>query len=317
MGRFSVRRGGRKPLWTPSVYTIADDTFRGELVERWKRRLAARLKVWSQYKTFCEINHLDPLKDESAEKVLAQWRNTKLVASSIRTNFRHLRAAIFRARRGESLDLGQNIPDLLSDVNLQAARYRGKHAKDINVEALEEAILLACTSEDDKSLQRKFAAMLLCGLRGSDFLEVASGELRVSAHRCTLDVNVSKNHRAPDCKAVLNLSHKMQGVWRPGLASLLIGRTMSFMKEDFNTRTVRNFFQARGISGVSSYTLRRSYCHRVIEFCTDEQGRIDWVAATRLTLHKSVKSLMTAYSKKARDHFSDSSSDSPEDVEDS
>jgi len=310
MGKYSVRRRGRAPMWQPGVFTNGDDIFREELRERWKKRMAARIQVWTQYREFCDINDCDPLRDTSAELILAQWRNSKLQPSSIRTKFRHLRSSILRARRGEALDQGQNLIDLLSDVNLQAARHRSGHAKDFKVEVLEEAIMRECTSESDEELQRKYAAMLLCGLRGSDFLEVASGELRVSGNRCSLDVNVSKNHRSPDCRAVLNLTDKMKGLWRERLIPCLRGRTLQFSKGDFDVRTVRGFFKARGISGVSAYTLRRSYCHRAIEFCTDSSGKIDWLAATRLTLHKNVKSLMAAYSMKARDHFENSSSES-------
>ena len=63
------------------------------------------------------------------------------------------------------------------------------------------------------------------------------------------------------------------------------------------------FFELHGsderFKKMTSYTLRRNYCHRAIDYCTRDDGSVDWDKAIQYTLHKSEKTLRASYEKRA------------------
>jgi hypothetical protein len=55
------------------------------------------------------------------------------------------------------------------------------------------------------------------------------------------------------------------------------------------------------VKKITSYTLRRNFCHRAIEYCRRTDGSVDWAKAIQYTLHKNERSLRAAYEKRAAD----------------
>ena len=317
MGKYSrPRRQGRPALWLPGVITKAVEDGREELLLAWRKKNAARLKVWSNYQEFCQLNDF-ALNDKAAVlAILASWRVSPLARTSIRTSFRHLKSMFFAHARGENVAT-PSISDLYKISGVDAARQIRRHAIDVSIDVLEDFI---CNAPRGR-LRTVCAFLTLSGLRTCDFEALrlqAHPQVHVASSKFSVDVDVAKNRQDPESRTQLRITSKMApDLWRDRLVDILLRDRdlLEFRKED--TRDLGAFFAACGMpdSGdrqVTSYTLRRNFCHRAIRYCTNEDGSVDWEKAISFTLHKSVASLKASYAKRITDEPSDDSSEEGE-----
>ena len=329
MPRYEVARRGRRPLWIPGVLTIEENGFASELVEEWKKATAQVARDWQGYVEFCRLNQLAVQVERSLLLYLASLRGSKLEASSTASKFRNV-VSLWRRFKNllQDLDYDEALQEVMEQpsaarlVKMQdqlGARHRTRHAVDATVEQLEEIIVSAPRSRPRVVI----AFLVLTGLRlGADCLWLQPEDIFMRQGKdFAVDIDKSKNrHKAAD-RITLNIPFQAgeQGglLWRPRLVDIIVAdrSLLSFRATD--AKGIGTFFEsltpepadAGRVRHFTTYTLRRNFFHRVIEFCTDAQGIIDWERAILFTLHKKISTLQAAYAKRARDRNAEWSED--------
>lgn len=289
------------------MITIAEQKEKDALKARWLEEKGPAIKVMQEYLSFCQVNSLQDDED-SVLALFSSWRCSGRVATTIYTSMRHLRTMLHEYRiRGPICMEIPSVEALLRMAAVDAARFRGRHAVDLDIETLEEALVSAPSSR----LRAFFCFLTVTGLRGCDLAEIQGAlEISVGSHHLAVDIGVTKNRRNPESKALLRITDACGLLWRPRLMALLredrqflSGLTSSYKSD---VRGLSTFFQLYGRKDVSfekatSYTLRRNFCHRVILLCTRSDGTVDWERAIQFTLHKRPATLAAAYAKRAQE----------------
>jgi len=222
MGKYSrPRRQGRPALWLPGVITKAVEDGREELLLAWRKKNAARLKVWGNYQEFCQLNDF-ALNDKAAVlAILASWRVSPLARTSIRTSFRHLKSMFFAHARGENVAT-PSINDLYKISGVDAARQIRRHAIDVSIDVLEDFI---CNAPRGR-LRTVCAFLTLSGLRTCDFEALrlqAHPQVHVASSKFSVDVDVAKNRQDPESRTQLRITSKMApDLWRDRLVDILL-----------------------------------------------------------------------------------------------
>jgi hypothetical protein len=211
----------------------------------------------------------------------------------------------FRYKRCEDLEV-PSISELYKIQSFDAAREKRSHAVDVSIDELEDAL----TSAPSSRLRAVFAFLTFTGLRGVDFnylCQQGTESVSICRQHIKVDVAVGKNRRDPESRVTLHLSPAMQCLWRPRLLKILMldKGLLAFHAADLHG--LATFFEMHGLSSrvqgkkLTTYSLRRCFCHRAIEQCKREDGSTDWERAIGFTLHKSASSLRSAYAMKASD----------------
>ena len=199
-----------------------------------------------------------------------------------------------------------SIADLYKICLFDAARHRTRHAVNVGIASVEDAICSAPTGR----VRADYAFLTMSGLRGADFEKlhlVEAPQIRVTPTSLEVDVDVAKNRRDPESKTNLRITDKMTPhLWRPRLVEVLRADRQSLEFRASDLRGVGSFFELQdlrieGGRQATSYTLRRSFCHRAIAYCTRPDDTVDWEKAITFTLHKNVNSLKAAYAEKVAD----------------
>lgn len=281
---------GRKKLYTPHLITFAEwlrvNAFAGCLGNKDAKR------DLDDFKSFCQINTM-PTDASSFAAYAALLLEHKMDPGSILSKQKNIQSEL---RNDGKITWYQ----VKKELSLRKARLGRKHAVDATTPDLAQ-ILNNCPSCIPRT---RLIIMYLTGARNADLEEQRDGTWYIAplddSVQIKMEVLVAKARRLPEDHTTLTLSGRAVPWnllspsakndalhWKPSAQKCTTADLLIWMK--------------RNVQGLTSYSFRRNYVHRMVEMFTGADDIVCWKNVMEKTLHFSERTIKASYMKHTSD----------------
>ena len=171
------------------------------------------------------------------------------------------------------------------------------HARDITVaEGLDIFSKLSGGAKVTAWMQLNFGTRVADGLRvARDQMRIEAGDEVNPLGYVTLWFRMTKNRRCVKNRFSVRLP--LFTICPPEvIAALKIGPKDIMATMDLDAYNAALKHVCPGVDGLTSYSFRRLFVHRMMERCKSDEGLVDWLDVIKLTGHLKVETVRTSYS---------------------
>jgi hypothetical protein len=251
-------------------------------MERLTKKQTAWMDAGTEYIEHCRLNDADPACPLSLCMYVVSLSRYK--SSTQADRVKSVRKYLRRSGFTEKVYKGVTMHDVLSDVNVQAAKERVKKAPYVELSNLIKFII-----EQEPSRVRCRAAFLLCtGLRNAD---ASYGPATTwGSKELAVVVSVSKNRRQQRHRATLRLPYEHSILAALGEQIRSLAR-----KDDLQPLSTYALNKWLRPLCATSYSIRRCYVNYAIEEHRKNDGTVMWESVKQRTLHFSSDTIQAYY----------------------
>lgn len=285
----------RKKYYKPAIITLREFQQFQSLVSSIERQRKQQISVFSDYKSFCTKNGLEPQLATSAGRFCGALEVAGYDPGTIGTRLDYILGEMARERGG-----GLTWKILAGHYASKKA-LKGRKAK-VDRPHL---VLIAQICEAPKHLARTLLAfVVLTGSRNGCIGGL--GDIRMSDALVSADVKVSKQRRCPNDFATLvlrgefNLFSLFSAEVRCDLLQWARDRSIIGQRRQMATSSLQHWANRHIDSTYTTFTFRRAYIHHVLALC-EENGLPNYERARRYTLHFKDSTIRAFYEKRCDD----------------
>jgi integrase len=299
--------------FVPQPATPRTREIQQQLLTEGARKATAKEAHWRSYTAFCERNALDPREDfqSACSLFAAALVEQHRMASTVKVYLKHIQECLDEERPA--------ISSVMRALDIRTARQAHSHAMDLTEPEIAE--LLSYVYAVDPARALVLAFMWCTGVRCQDLSEIRGKQVMIDSSFFRVEVRLSKTaHHALDRAEI-----RVPVSWIPDMPEAIsiellqhvqTGRRLRPDEPVFGTPTtealnhaLENAWKKSGRrlqfraahKCPTSYTMRRSFMHRVALHCTHTNGDIDFELVCKYTLHKCAKTARAYYNQHVSD----------------